>query len=200
MGVEELSTPSLGITVEGLDLPDNAWRHIFQLPLSGSHVVLRHAVFGDDLVDFQLPLSGSRDHSRRGTSAQPQGRPKLSTPSLGITSQFRTQLSRSAALSTPSLGITGYLLAELPERRDELSTPSLGITSPERLPLFPFYYEYETFNSLSRDHENATIRKVYGADILKFFQLPLSGSPSPIPGFFGSPRLSAAAPLRTDDF
>jgi hypothetical protein len=27
------------------------------------------------------------------------------------------------------------------------------------------------------------------------FQLPLSGSPSPIPGFSGSPRLSAAAPL-----
>ena len=32
------------------------------------------------------------------------------------------------------------------------------------------------------------------------FKLPLSGSPSPIPGFFGSPRLSAAAPLRTNDF
>jgi hypothetical protein len=32
------------------------------------------------------------------------------------------------------------------------------------------------------------------------FQLPLSGSPSPIPGFSGSPRLSATAPLRTNDF
>ncbi len=32
------------------------------------------------------------------------------------------------------------------------------------------------------------------------FQLPLSGSPNPIPGFSGSPRLSAAAPLRKNVF
>jgi len=32
------------------------------------------------------------------------------------------------------------------------------------------------------------------------FQLPLSGSPFPIPGFSGSARLPAAPPLRTDEF
>jgi hypothetical protein len=54
------------------------------------------------------------------------------------------------------------------------------------------------FNSLSRDHK-------FGFTLLGLvevrlrFQLPLAGSPSPIPGFFGSPRLSAAAPLRTND-
>ena len=53
-----------------------------------------------------------------------------------------------------------------------LSTPSLGITRMGREKTSP------------------------EAD----FQLPLSGSPSPIPGFSGSPRLSAAAPLRTNEF
>jgi hypothetical protein len=54
-----------------------------------------------------------------------------------------------------------------------------------------------TFNSLSRDHRFVKWLEAVGqfAD----FQLPLSGSPSPIPGFFGSPRLSAAAPFRTND-
>jgi hypothetical protein len=51
----------------------------------------------------------------------------------------------------------------------ELSTPSLGITSP--------------VGDISWNPQT--------------FQLPLSGLPSPIPGFSGSPRLSAAAPLRT---
>ena len=54
------------------------------------------------------------------------------------------------------------------------------------------------FNSLSRDH--AFLELVDSAQKTLSFQLPLSGSPSPIPGFFGSPRLSAAAPLRTNDF
>jgi hypothetical protein len=57
---------------------------------------------------------------------------------------------------------------------------------------------FVAFNSLSRDHAE-------GLKLLEdlpetTFQLPLSGSPSPIPGFFGSPRLSAAAPLRTNEF
>jgi hypothetical protein len=77
-----------------------------------------------------------------------------------------------------------------------------------------------SFNSLSRDHITELVRDDERAlkkvrlstpslgitlderpDIHDFvsFQLPLSGSPSPIPGFFGSPRLSAAAPLRTND-
>ncbi|MDJ0274891.1 MAG: hypothetical protein QXP81_01190 [Nitrososphaerota archaeon] len=34
----------------------------------------------------------------------------------------------------------------------------------------------------------------------RYFQLPLSGSPFPIPGFSGSARLPAAPPLRTDEF
>jgi hypothetical protein len=76
-------------------------------------------------------------------------------------------------LSTPSLGITERL--EWPDR--VLSTPSLGIITLRRFSRTPF-------RIIVRDHD---------------FQLPLSGSPSPIPGFSGSPRLSAAAPLRTND-
>ena len=78
-----------------------------------------------------------------------------------------------------------------------------------------------TFNSLSRDHVEVEVGKKARKAVmlstpslgitkkrrsdgerrrLSRFQLPLSGSPSPIPGFFGSPRLSAAAPLRTNDF
>ena len=56
------------------------------------------------------------------------------------------------------------------------------------------------FNSLSRDHLMSYLASARGGGIQVTFQLPLSGSPSPIPGFFGSPRLSAAAPLRTNDF
>ena len=52
------------------------------------------------------------------------------------------------------------------------------------------------FNTLSRDH----LRQFAQVVNLPRFQHPLSGSPSPIPGFFGSPRLSAAAPFRTNDF
>jgi hypothetical protein len=79
------------------------------------------------------------------------------------------------------------------------------------------------FNSLSRDHGDKSdishddsgrvyfqlplsgshCLKTHGAPVTApqdLFQLPLSGSLSPIPGFSGSPRLSAAAPLRTNDF
>ena len=54
----------------------------------------------------------------------------------------------------------------------------------------------EAFNSLSRDHRQFLLRVGIREG---GFQLPLSGSPSPIPGFSGSPRRSAAAPLRTND-
>ena len=78
----------------------------------------------------------------------------------------------------------------------------------------------KSFNSLSRDHEKQLLGPLGGDGDALFqlplsgshhhdgrrgparagdFQLPLSGSPSPIPGFFGSPRLSAAAPLRKND-
>ena len=76
-----------------------------------------------------------------------------------------------------------------------LSTPSLGIT---HLFVASTRVGKTTFNSLSRDHGAVVVVVVVGA--VEVFQLPLSGSPSPIPGFFGSPRLSAAAPFRTNDF
>ena len=53
------------------------------------------------------------------------------------------------------------------------------------------------FNSLSRDHIILCMLSIQTRD--NPFQLPLSGSLSPIPGFSGSPRLSAAAPLRTNE-
>ena len=82
-------------------------------------------------------------------------------------------------------------------------------------------YKVITFNSLSRDHTRSrkarlslrtTMLSTPSLGITEIgnrdgvpkercdFQLPLSGSPSPIPGFFGSPLLSAAAALRTNDF
>ena len=77
----------------------------------------------------------------------------------------------------------------------------------------------KAFNSLSRDHvvevegrlklilislSTPSLGITLPIDCSMFitdpnFQLPLSGSPSPIPGFSGSPRLSAAAPLRIND-
>jgi hypothetical protein len=80
-----------------------------------------------------------------------------------------------------------------------LSTPSLGITLlPAPVPRGPLP---EAFNSLSRDHEAEGGPDFHEreAETSGGFQLPLSGSPSPIPGFSGSLRLSAAAPLRTND-
>jgi len=78
-----------------------------------------------------------------------------------------------------------------------LSTPSLGITDDAEN-FGAYKLPHHAFNSLSRDHNikiEAIIRRIVGN-----FQLPLSGSPSPIPGFSGSPRLSAAALLRTSVF
>ena len=70
--------------------------------------------------------------------------------------------------------------------RDHISSESLSVSVAV------------TFNSLSRDHIEF-VELVTFAHLITF-QLPLSGSPSPIPGFSGSPRLSAAAPFRTNDF
>ena len=102
-----------------------------------------------------------------------------------------------------------------------LSTPSLGIPRRDRS-LLCLPTRRHSFNSLSRDHAIAgafayeylymksfqlplsgsltPILTTVAIVAVIFFQLPLSGSPSPIPGFFGSPRLSAAATLRTNDF
>jgi hypothetical protein len=104
----------------------------------------------------------------------------------------------SIFLPTPSLGIT--LLVEKQQLwipAPELSTPSFGITKVDDPELE--YLGGIAFNSLSRDHMHL-MNENYIVIYHDYFQLPLSGSPSPIPGFFGSPRLSAAAPLRTDDF
>jgi hypothetical protein len=78
-----------------------------------------------------------------------------------------------------------------------LSTPSLGITWEvvERFPIeIEFNFQLPLSGSQIKDEMYYELRE-WAA-----FQLPLSGSPSPIPGFFGSPRRSAAAPLRTNDF
>ena len=148
---ECLSTPSLGITKMTVSATDAVKLAFFQLPLSGSPLVL--TLLEHILREvFQLPLSGSR--------------------SMGHAPEFKN----SAVLSTPSLGITYFLIDGCTvDSVEYLSTPSLGIT-----------YLTSIF--------------IDGHPKYLGFQLPLSGSPSPIPGFFGSPRLSAAAPLRTNDF
>ena len=82
-------------------------------------------------------------------------------------------VSIGTTLSTPSLGITQQRRGSFARVPALLSTPSLGITVVKT-------------GLLERKNED--------------FQLPLSGSPNPIPGFSGSPRLPAAAPLRTSVF
>ena len=100
----------------------------------------------------------------------------LSTPSLGITPRSRLQGHRlGRRLFQLPLSGSHILICSDADLTMILSTPSLGITSDD--------------NSFTNSDADAD-----------YFQLPLSGSPSPIPGFFGSPRLSAAAPLRTNDF
>ena len=126
---------------------------------------------------FQLPLSGSRDHlNLRGFLEK--FREEVSFNSLSrdhpVIPFLRDHTPRRG-LSTPSLGITCSACRRRSRRCSAvLSTPSLGITARQQ-------------------GERDMIVNVN-------FQLPLSGSPSPIPGFSGSPRLPAAAPLRTNVF
>ena len=124
---------------------------------------------------------------------------KLSTPSRGITTtpaaeSFVFYSSPFNSLSRDH-GITHPLTSSM-HRCFFLSTHSRGIT--HFLGGSGSAADVVSFNSLSRDHRGNryTWRKAGSVN----FQLPLAGSPSPIPGFFGSPRLSAAAPLRTIDF
>ena len=95
-------------------------------------------------------------------------------PLSGSPAAGEAATAKAATLSTPSLGITAFRQTLQNVNEVQLSTPSLGIT----------------FRPPGGG----------GCSTSSAFQLPLSGSPSPIPGFFGSPRLSAAAPLRTNDF
>ena len=187
-----LSTPSLGITQRSTLCHRFATGICFQLPLSGS----RHDSDLLTVVQHRRTFNSlSRDHC---LLVEPETRNlfPLSTPSLGITDDPRVgRENRRVLLSTPSLGITwqpcaawvGLQPFQLPlsgslihlgrpgaRSGGLLSTPSLGITKCGQIRAKLVRY-------------------------LTNFQLPLSGSPSPIPGFSGSPRLSAAAALRTND-
>ena len=150
------------------------------------------------MCSFQLPLSGSPDILAHANRYQPLP-PLLSTPSLGITPCFR--------VSTPSsenrfqLPLSGSQKPAVVSPEHDVAFNSLSRDHGRRR--FRISGEIvrlgESFNSLSRDHLRAFSISVIGPHP-RGFQLPLSGSPSPIPGFSGSPRLSAAAPLRTNEF
>jgi len=123
--LENLSTPSLGITEAYVDAIDVLVAN-FQLPLSGS------------LASCHLDKSGAW---------------VLSTPSLGITIMLWSLLG-SRLLPTFQLPLSGsHCVAEAGrngKRAGKLSTPSLGITyqrAVERPEVLPF-------NSLSRDHSS----------------------------------------------
>ena len=148
---------------------------VFQLPLSGS-LYLLYRLWRFYETHFQLPLSGSRDV--RGGYTDPRFfKPFNSLSRDHYAIEVIAVRDADISLSTPSLGITKLLRGIFRESPSDL-TP---------------------FNSLSRDHLPNT--GVLGSTNTRMiFQLPLSGSPSPIPGFSGSPRLSAAAPLRTSVF
>ena len=123
-----LSTPSLGITDGDLD------EHF------------------DECIDFQLPLSGSRDHIFERLEDELLAAIRLSTPSLGI-----TWLSHGVAID--------YLVSAFNSlSRDH----EMWIGSLRR------EIENLTFNSLSRDHEFAS--HIILAVAHRPFQLPLSGS------------------------
>ena len=102
--------------------------NIFQLPLSGSHL-LGTWVYSRK-VDFTFN-SLSRDHRLYRVQGRDQA-DGLSTPSLGITRDHSTMVlgfsSTTGSLSTPSLGITS------------LQKVNIGIKV------------CKSFNSLSRDH------------------------------------------------
>jgi len=170
-----LSTPSLGITESLTKAVDTVLVKLFQLPLSGSLIWITIEPGEITLRPFQLPLSGS--HGQRGSG--------------------RSRAYRAECFQLPLSG--SHLVARSLEFvEDDVAFNSLSrdhgitagacrahISSPDAC----------TFNSLSRDHRSCGA--CYVNCHVNSFQLPLSGSPSPIPGFSGSPRLPAAAPLRT---
>ena len=124
----------------------------FQLPLSGSHSKLRDVVLEVRLDDFQLPLSGSRDHIVFRDTILSDDLVKLSTPSLGITRDSRTgrfvpsrgnfQLPLSGSLKTSGFWRTWRDLTFF-------QLPLSGSPSYSNPWIFPLH---GSFNSLSRDH------------------------------------------------
>ena len=123
LAVEELSTPSLGITRGLSGRPPFRGVTGFQLPLSGSRAQQLEFLRGKDAI-FQLPLSGSREYCLR-PNANPGD--DLSTPSLGITWRekgrdylirhflcFQLPLSGSLAKLPPSMEIEVGFHFQLP--------------------------------------------------------------------------------------
>ena len=173
--IYELSTPSLGITCRcprgRLPVAEIL---VFQLPLSGSHLDETTAKAVASKLAFN---SLSRDHLPEAHLHRRRSVIGFQLPLSGSLSLKKPiDLSMIGQLSTPSLGITNSSPHHVKRSVNDLSTPSLGITWPT-----------------DRMGREATPSE-------ENFQLPLSGSPSPIPGSSGSPRRSAAAPLRTNDF
>ena len=167
--------------------------HDFQLPLSGSLIIATAAVVL--LAHFQLPLSGSL--TRRVGNSDPLPTRKVFQLPLSGSLSFRR---RRLALRWPGfqLPLSGSLKGDGPQALAQLGR-AFNSLSRDHILFFP---RSQGISSLSTPSLGITRKSsprqfpTHGMD----FQLPLSGSPSPIPGFSVSPRLSAAAPLRTNDF
>ena len=140
--------------------------------LSRDHRITRLSEFY--LMMWKTFNSLSRDHNSRRCSSITLPMPfnSLSRDHIGLSEMANG--STAIGFQLPLSGSRDGARLEGMGSGCRLSTPSLGIT---------FMTCFTT--PLSRNI---------------CFQLPLSGSPSPIPGFSGSPRLSAAAPLRTNEF
>ena len=122
----ELSTPSLGITATAEWYGAIQFRIDFQLPLSGSRDRAQWQKVSEDFNFFQLPLSGSRWLEARESADQIA---RLSTPSLGIT--IVTTLQAAQRIQAPFNSLS----------RDHcLNVRGAGMSIAY------------SFNSLSRDH------------------------------------------------
>jgi hypothetical protein len=144
-------------------------------------------------IYFQLPLSGSHPQA---VDATVDSILALSTPSLGITlASVKPGVVKS--LTTFQLPLSGSHSRRKWNTREQsrFQLPLSGSRDALRGEIEALRQQI-AFNSLSRDH----FLKDSMSPSLRSFQLPLSGSPSPIPGFFGFPRRFAAAPLRTNGF
>jgi hypothetical protein len=171
---------------------------------------------------FQLPLSGSHAGGQpararlRGRSEAFNSLSRDHPKNVGVFPGVTTQNFQ--------LSLSGSLYAERVQAREStiafqlpLSGSLDGLGSEgDRAPNGPFNSLSRdhtfgaltpgtpptAFNSLSRDHALAPgLGSALNAVKTGFvFQLPLSGSPSPSPGFSGFPRRFAAALLRTNKF
>jgi hypothetical protein len=144
----------------------------------------------------------------------------LSTPSLGITDKFprREPGNRGCPFNSLSRDHERVPVSPAGKGHDPFQLPLSG--SHDRLLENRGKHEgprVGAFNSLSRDHQLVRAKKPQVLWLLSTPSLGITGSPykldgireglstpslgitSPIPGFSGSLRLSAAAPLRTND-